>query len=195
MAKKKVKALGITLKELLPSNGKKMSEQQVIQELIKMGIWDPKAKGVKKKDLDIAAQVIADLATATPKHDVDAIMAKHAVEMAESYSSANDSYEICGEPQKTKNLPEPHYAHLVLNLLEEALSEEIKEWSTLPSSTKVELLTQAEASEKRHPNSKSWGHMMDVAGFIKPFVDGKLGELMQEAESELCGDGDQDEDE
>lgn len=48
-------ALAITLQELLPPNGKKMTEDQVIKELIKMGIWDPKARGVKKKDLRILA--------------------------------------------------------------------------------------------------------------------------------------------
>jgi hypothetical protein len=52
--------LAITLKDLLPNKGgKKMTEDQVIKELIKMGIWDPKARGVKKNDLVKAYTAIA----------------------------------------------------------------------------------------------------------------------------------------
>lgn len=51
--------LATTLKDLLPSKGKKMTEQQVIDALVKMGIWDPKARGVRSRDLTKAGIVTA----------------------------------------------------------------------------------------------------------------------------------------
>lgn len=69
---KKQKATAIVMKDLLPNKaGKKMSNEQVINELVKMGIWVKDGK-IKKSDVNklVKAVTSAFESTAEPKFPV-----------------------------------------------------------------------------------------------------------------------------
>lgn len=106
---------------------------------------------------------------------------KYNEDMKKEYERADFSYEICGEEQRTKDLPSPHYADLVLNILNSALEEGWEGYKTLPDLEKEKVLEEVYSA-------CDWGGMDDASKFIKPFIEGKLRRLMIAEENKICGD-------